>query len=634
MKIKKTVVILVILTFEIFLLSASSIVNELESLYKNKDYKTLLKKINTINRGELSYEDALEIQFYLAIAYINTGKEREGLKLLEEYFNKKENIKRPDPLIELYKLYDKAGIKRKSDFYRKILFNHFPYDKRVIKLKIEYCRKILLYRNWSEALMYLIDLDDKGYSKKHPEILLLIAEAYYYKDTYTISAEYYRKYIKATGRKIFESPSDVYYAGESFYNTLNYDSSLKMFLYLINVYPKSRYYGDSLLRVGDIFFNQKKYFLSAVFYREYELKFFKKDKYYLSRIKLADAVKYMNKRELLKLRIPYDYKNPVKIYLEVIKNSDDLELVHLALRKLLNFSDQKGKLETALWYLHDYLKKKIVDPKGEELYRSYFERFLKKYPPPKVADYFMTVKKSFAFLKTKELLLLANSFKKGKFFELEKETLELLYKTAIDNKLKSKVIEHLIENAYSRKDWKTFEEKLKEYDLRKGKKPYPKNLIPLIIEYYFYKESWKKYDSYYKSYKNLLKSKHPIKYELYEAIALYHLSKLNESEAIADNLITLKNKGEWRAEIFKSYAFIKLKLKKYDSALKILKLMVSMGDYPDWAIFQIGKIYYMKGEKEKAKKEFDKLKKLYPSSFWTSQIDVIISSYEDKGKGA
>ncbi len=630
MKAKKILFLFLIISSFLCIHSQTVSIDEIKELYKNGDYKTLLERANSIKMENLSFEDALELKFYLGISYIRTGSVREGIKLLEEYYNKKDNIEKPDVLIELYKAYKKSGIKNKEKFYRRILFNHFPYNEEVIKLKISYCREILLNRNWSEALMYLIDLDDKGFSKMYPEVLLLIAEAYYFKETFTISADYYRKYIKATGRAIFSSPKDIYYSGEAFYNTLNYNDALKMFLYYINVYPKGDYYPDALLKIGDIFFNQKKYFLAVVFYREFEIRFTKHPKYYLSKLKIADSVKYLNQRELLKLHIPYDYKNPIKIYLEVIKKSSELELIHLAFRKLLNFSQKKGKLETALWYLHDYLKKKIVDPEGEKLYRSYFNVFISKNRPSKVVDYFLTIKKSYAFLGKKELMLLAKKFNEGGFFTLERETLNFLLTVELSDKKKAELLRLILINYALTEDWDGFERKLKEYRKFVGKKPYPDELKPYILEFYFKKGDYKLYRLYFEAYKNLKSVKQNKKYTLYYVISLYNLADYRQAEKVIVSIMKGKIPEEIKEDVFKIYVLVEEKLLKYREAERILKFMIRLNYYSDWAYFKYGKLLYLEGRKKEAERVFSELKKLYPQSFWTSQVDVIIN--EEDGK--
>jgi len=132
-------------------------------------------------------------------------------------------------------------------------------------MKLEYIKKMLLLHNWSEALFYLIDLEDKKFSKEYPIIIFYIAEAYYQKETYEIAAQYFRKYLKINPSLFQYKDKELFMIGKSFYSVGDLKTAEKILSYFINIYPKSTDTPEALFILGDLLLSRKKYVLSATY---------------------------------------------------------------------------------------------------------------------------------------------------------------------------------------------------------------------------------------------------------------------------------------------------------------------------------------------------------------------------------
>ncbi len=549
---------------------------------------------------------------------------------MEDYFRKGGQFNNPEPLIRIYDFYNKTIDRKKAMFYLKILFNNFPYKPEIIKLKLEYIKKMLLLHNWSEALFYLIDLEDKNLSKKYPIIFFYIAQAYYQKETYEIAAQYFRKYLKIQPSLFQYNAKALFMIGKSFYSVGDFKKAKKILSYFINIYPKSTDTPEALFILGDILLAQKKYILSATYLYDLMNRFPDSKISNRARIKLADCVAFLNKKQMKKLKIPYYLKKPDKVYKKIIEKSYNLEDKHFAFVKLIEYYNRTGEIETGLFYLFQYLKKKIVEPEGERIYRKYFNRFITQTKDKsRIIDYFLRTGKDTAFLKVNSIKKLIKIMEELSLYKTEKLLLNRLYILAIDRETKKTALLGLINNSYNRRDWKEFIKYFKDFQTL-----YPTEKLPLKYRIYLI--------YYYMNNKNIKKAKQLIEFNYNEALKSEYKNTIDilklkiyiedkqwdKAYSLLESITKRKfTKNSDKTDILIPGAIIYIQKGKTKRAIRMLNLIIKiLPKQKDWALFNLGKIYYKKGDIKTAQRYWQRLRNIYPKSFWTTQIDFIKNS--------
>jgi TolA-binding protein len=604
--------------------------SDAETYFKNNNYQSVILTLEQYYKKNPKSED-LRAKYLLGISYIRINKNKtKGVKLLDDYFKKGGQFDNPEPLILIYDFYNKTVNRKKANFYLKILFNSFPYKPKIIKMKLEYIKKMLLLHNWSEALFYLIDLEDKKFSKEYPIIIFYIAEAYYQKETYEIAAQYFRKYLKINPSLFQYKDKELFMIGKSFYSVGDLKTAEKILSYFINIYPKSTDTPEALFILGDLLLSRKKYVLSATYLYDLMNRFPDSKITNRARIKLADCVAYLDKKEMKKLKIPYYLKEPDKVYKKIIEKTYRLEDKHFAFVKLIEYYNRIGEIENGLFYLFQYLKKKLVEPEGERIYRKYFNRFITKTKDKsRIINYFLKTGKDTTFLKEDSIKKLIKITEKTALYKTEKLLLNRLYILAIDRTTKEEALLGLINNSYNRRDWQEFNKYFKDFQ-----NLYPTVKLPLKYRIYLI--------YYYLNKKNIKKAKQLIELNYYEALKTEYRNTIDilklriqiqtkqwdKAYSLLESLTKRKFiKISDRTDILIPGAIIYMKKGKSDRAIRMLNLIIK--DIPkqkDWALFNLGKIFYKKGDNRTAQKYWERLKNSYPTSFWTTQIDYIKNS--------
>ncbi len=562
----------------------------------------------------------------MSLFKLNKDREK-AVKSLEEYLKKGGDVKSPEPLLYLYKAYSKTIYTKKADYYLKVLLNNFPFNKEVIPLKLNYIKRMLSVKNWSEALFYLIDLEDKGYSKKYPIIIFYIGKAYYQKGTFEIAAEYFRKYLKIKPDFLNYTPEDIFAIGKSFYAVTDYNSALKVLMFFVNVYPKNPNAAEALYLIGEIFYLQKKYRLSALFLNEVINKYSDFPIANKARIRIADSVSHLTKIEMEQLKIPYYLKKPERVYREIIRKATNLKDKHMAFIKLIEMYNKRGRIEDGLFELFEYLKGTLVDPEGENIYRKYFDKFMKEAKDNKrILFYFLRTKKDTAFLKNYEIEKLAEIFRKMNLYKIERLLLNRLYILSTKKEEKKKTLIKLLRNSYALLDWNEFRK-----NIRLFQRLYPLEKLPVDIkmglaEYYFSK------DMLDDAYNILTSGKREFSKTSYYTKALILLLKISvkksrwrEANSILKLLSNKKiTKEKDKLDVLVPAAITYINTNQTTRAINTLKQILKfIPENKDWALFQLGRIYFRKGDLKTSKIYWDRLKSVYPKSFWTKQIEFV-----------
>ncbi len=562
------------------------------------------------------------------MALFKTGKNKDkAIKALEEYIKKGGEFKDPEPLILLYKAYSTTIYTKKAEYYLKVLLNNFPFHKEVIPLKIKYIKRMLDVRNWSEALFYLIDLEDKGYSKQFPIILFYIGKAYYQKGTYEIASEYFRKYLKIKPEYINYSADDLFSIGKSFYAVTDYKNALKILLAFINIYPKNSMVPEAMYLIGDIFFQQKNYKLSAIFLNEVINKYGNYPISNKAKIRIADSVSHLTKSQMERLKIPYYLKQPEKVYRSIIKKTTSLKDKHLAFVKLIEFYKQRGEAEQGMFELFKYLKTTLVDPEGEKIYRKYFDDFLKKTKDKnRILMYFLRTNKDTTFLKNYEIEKLAKIMKSLNLYEMEKLLLNRMYILSTKRDEKRKILIRLLENSYNLLDWKEFKKNIELFQRLYPLEKLPPQIKLGLVEYYISENKIKKaYDFIKLNLKNFKSGNLAIKAYILLLKLEIKQNRWKEAERTLQILSRKKiNSPKDKTEILVPAAIVYMKNNKKERAISTLKLTLkTIPESKAWALFHLGRIYYMAGDVKTGSFYWQRLKSIYPDNFWTKQIDLI-----------
>ncbi len=269
----------------------------------------------------------------------------------------------------------------------------------------------------------------------------------------------------------------------------------------------------------------------------------------------------------------------------------------------------------------------MVEPEGERIYESYFNKFIDNTKDKsRIIDYFFRTGKNTAFLKTKTIEKLAKIANNLSLLKTEKLLLTRLYILAVDSALKEKTLLALINNAFNRRDWIEFQNYFKEYQSL-----YPTVKIPLkyriyLIIYYLNKNDTKKakqlielnyFEAQNSEFKNTI--------EILKLKILINEKNWNKAYSLLNKLTKRKFvKASDKTDILVPGAIVYIQKGKTKQAIRLLNMIIKkIPSQKDWALFQLGKIYYNKGDIKTAQRYWQRLKNTYPKSFWTTQIDFI-----------
>ena len=183
------------------------------------------------------YGKSEEGDLLLGKAYLKGGERaEEGAALLEGIHRKKGVFADPEPLFLLYRHYQ-GNNESQGRFYLKAAFNLFPGDPAVLAEKLRFSDSLIEENgDWSQALFYLVDLQNRGWERSHPEILLAFGKAYALKRSYPLAAQYFSLFYRTVPSLKAPRAKDLFLAGLAFYHT-GREQSVPLFVRFFNVFP-------------------------------------------------------------------------------------------------------------------------------------------------------------------------------------------------------------------------------------------------------------------------------------------------------------------------------------------------------------------------------------------------------------
>ena len=603
---------------------------EAKALYAKGEWT---KAAETLLRWRASspgeYGKSEEGDLLLGKAYLKGGERaEEGAALLEGIYRKKGVFADPEPLFLLYRHYQ-GNNESQGRFYLKAAFNLFPGDPAVLAEKLRFSDSLIEENgDWSQALFYLVDLQNRGWERSHPEILLAFGKAYALKRSYPLAAQYFALFFRRVPSLKAPRAMDLFLAGLAFYHTGRREQSVPLFVRFFNVFPDHPRASEALILAGAGFYGMGKYKMAALFFST-QMSHFPKDPFASeAKLGLADSLSHLSLEERNELPLPYFLKEGKALYRSILKESTSIGEKHKAYGRILDVAFGEGALAGPLKEYFQFLKAKGVDPEGEVLYRQNIDRLIER-GGDDLKRYFSSVGGDTRFLSSAQRERMKEAFRTMGESGFESMLVSADLEREKNPTKRKELRRRLMEIAFSSGDKALLEKRAQEFQ-----REFPREPLPVAVKRERQKSLLREGKKEQLLAMLLADRSFYIgtPWEKENELLLFRLQV--EASRWKDVLQTFglleKRKDltrEERQSLLVPVVTALLKVGERGRAEKYLQeALRGPSDKRDWVLFQLGSLFVERGEKEKGRDYWNRLSREFPESFWSRQARLALES--------
>lgn len=202
---------------------ASKIMLEMGNVFViNKDYKKALSYYNNLNEINLNKNELIECYFYKGYSYLMLDSIEEAKLYFYKIKDKKSKYQAPAIYYYSHINYTKGNYETALDGFKQLID-----DETFGEIAPYYIAHIyFLQKKYDELIKYVPDLLEKITEKRKPEVLRMLAEAYFNKGNYSEAINYLEQY------KSYDfglTKEDKYQLAYSYYMLKDYEKAAELF---------------------------------------------------------------------------------------------------------------------------------------------------------------------------------------------------------------------------------------------------------------------------------------------------------------------------------------------------------------------------------------------------------------------